>query len=221
VKKILTGCLVVAVIAMIGFGVAGYYAYRFARPMIENAGDYLQRAREISQLGDRVANKAPYVPPKNGQLTLAQVDRFLAVQGRVRTELGSRWDEIETKAAEIHKKADSNETLSFAEVTSIFSDIANTYVEARRVQVNALNIHKFSDGEYSWVKTRVYEAAGMNIAGGIDLSAIEDLARSGAQKSTTKLPDMPMPEVPEANIRLVKPHTAKLKEWIPMAVLGL
>ena len=81
-KKILTGCLIVAVIAMIGFGVAGYYAYRIARPMIENAGDYLARAREISRLGDRVTNKAPYVPPKDGELTQAQVDRFIAVQTR-------------------------------------------------------------------------------------------------------------------------------------------
>ena len=40
-KKLLTGCLIVLVIAMIGFGVAGYYAYRFARPMIESAGDYV------------------------------------------------------------------------------------------------------------------------------------------------------------------------------------
>ncbi len=30
-----------------------------------------------------------------------------------------------------------------------------------------------------------------------------------------------MPEVPPANIALVKPHVAQLKEWIPMAVLGL
>jgi hypothetical protein len=30
-----------------------------------------------------------------------------------------------------------------------------------------------------------------------------------------------MPKVPDNNIKLVKPHTAKLKEWIPIAVLGL
>ena len=35
------------------------------------------------------------------------------------------------------------------------------------------------------------------------------------------LPDMPKPDVPEANIRLVKPHLAKIKEWVPMAFLGL
>jgi hypothetical protein len=221
VKKVLAGCLIVAVIAMIGFGVAGYYAYRLARPMIENAGDYMARAREIAQLGDRIDNKTPFVAPKTGELTSGQVERFLAVQTRVRDELGGRWTEIETKSAEIRKKTESNEMLSLAEVTSVFSDVANIYVEARRVQVNALNIHKFSDAEYIWVKRRVYEAAGVQVASGMDFSAIESLARDGARQTGTRMPDISMPEIPEANLKLVKPHSAKIKEWLPMAVLGL
>lgn len=220
-KKILTGCLIVLVIAMIGFGVAGYYAYRFAKPMIDSAGDYVARAREMSQLGDRVANKAPYIPPKNGELTQAQIERFIAVQTKVRNSLDTRWDEIETKSAEIRKKTEGDQHLSLSEVSSVFSDLANIYIEARRAQVTALNTQKFSDGEYNWVRKRVWEAAGMHVASGIDMSAIEDLARQGAQKSDTKIPDIPMPEVPAKNIALIKPHTTQLKEWIPLAVLGL
>jgi hypothetical protein len=220
-KKILTGCLIVAVIALIGFGVAGFYAYRLARPMIDSAGDYMARAGEIARLGDRVVNKQPYVPPANGELTSGQVERFLAVQTRVRDELGDRWSEIETKAADVRQKTEGKDTLSLSEVTGIFSDIAGLYVEARRAQVNALNVQRFSDGEYGWVKRRVYEAAGVHIADGLDFSAIEDLARESTQRSNTKLPDIPLPEVPEVNIKLVKPHTAKIKEWLPMAVLGL
>lgn len=220
-KKVLTGCLIVLAIALIGFGVAGYYAYRFARPMIERAGDYVERAGEMARLGDRVVNKAPYVPQQNGELTASQVERFVAVQGRVRSELDDRWTEIETKSAEIRRRTEGRADLSFTEVKSIFSDVANIYVEARRAQVSALNVHKFSDGEYAWVKRRVYEAAGMEFASGLDFSAIEDLAREGAQKTSTKFPDMPIPEVPPANVKLVKPHLGQLKEWIPMAVLGL
>jgi hypothetical protein len=219
-KKILTGCLIVAVIALIGFGVAGYYAYRIARPMLENAGDYVQRARELARLGDRVVNKAPFVPPANGELTSQQVERFIAVQTRVRDELGDRWDEITTRSEEIRKRTEGKEMLSVSEVSGIFSEVASIYTEARRAQVNALNIHKFSDGEYLWVKRRVYEAAGIHVASGFDFSAIEELAREGAQKSRVKLPDIPA-DVPEANITLVKPHATKIKEWIPMAILGL
>ncbi len=220
-KKLLAGCLIVAVIAMIGFGIAGYYAYRIARPMIDSAGDYLARAREMSQLGDRVANKSPYVAPTNGELTPSQVERFLAVQTRVRHELDKQWTQIESKSAEISRKTEGVEPLSLPEVTGIFSDLANIYIDARRAQVTALNTQRFSDAEYTWVRRRVWEAAGISMASGMDLSAIEDLARQGAQKPNLELPDMPMPEVPANNIKLVKPHSAKLKDWIPIAVLGL
>lgn len=221
-KKVAIGCLIVLVIALIGFGAAGYYAYRWAQPMIQSTGDYLDRAREMTRLGDRVQNRAPYVPPSSGELTASQVDRFIAVQGRVRDELGSRWTDIETRSAEIREKTQNNQReLTFAEFTTVLSDLSSLYLEARQAQVDALNVHKFSDGEYTWVRNRVYEAAGMELAGGIDMSKIEALARESAMKSNVKLPDMPKPNVPEANLKLVKPHLAKLKESFPLALLGL
>src|SRR5688572_12919192 len=193
-KKLLAGCLIILVIALIGFGVAGYYAYRWAQPMIENAGDYLERARQMARLGDRVQNRAPYVPPATGELTPSQVDRFVAVQTRVREELGTRWTEIETKSAAIRDKTQNNQReLTFAEFTSVLSDISNIYMEARRAQVDALNVHKFSDGEYTWVRNRIYEAAGMEVASGFDMSKIEALARDTAMKTNTKLPDIKKP----------------------------
>ena len=220
-KKVLAGCLIVLVIAAIGFGAAGYYAFRWAQPMIQSTGDYLERARQMAQLGDRVQNRSPYVPPSTGELTASQVERFLAVQTRVRDELGTQWAAIETKSAEIREKTHDKRELSFSEFTSVFSDLAGIYTEARRAQVNALNIHKFSDGEYSWVRNRVYEAAGMEVASGIDLSKIEALARDTAMKNNVKLPDMPKPNVAPANIKLVRPHLARLKEALPIAILGL
>jgi hypothetical protein len=222
VKKLIAGCLVVIAVAAIALGAAGFYAYRWARPMLQSTGDYLERAREMTRLADRIANRAPHVPPASGELTQAQVDRFVAVQSRVRGELGTRWAEIETRSAQIRDKTQQNHReLTFTEVASVFSDLTGIYLDARRAQVNALNIHKFSDGEYTWVRRRVYEAAGVELAGGIDLSRLEDIAREGAERSSVTLPDLPKPQVPEANIRLVKPHLAKVKEWIPLAVLGL
>lgn len=221
-KKILGGCLIVLVIALVAFGVAGYYAFRWARPMFESTAGYLDRAREMSRLADRITNKSPYVPPANGQLTATQVERFVAVQTRVRDELGERWSAIETKSAEIRDKTRADQRdLTFAEFTSVFSDLAAIYTEARRAQVNALNVQRFSDAEYTWVRRRVYEAAGMEVAGGIEMAKIEELARGGAMKSSVTLPDLPKPKVPEANIKLVKPHLAKIKEWVAMAFIGL
>jgi hypothetical protein len=221
-KKILAGCLVVLVIAMIGFGVAAFYAYRAMKPVIDNASNYIDKARVVERLGAGINNKAPFPPPPNGELTSAQVDRFIAVQTRVRSELGGRWDDIEQKSAAIRERAEKNSNdWTLAEFTQVFSEIGNIWIEARQAQVNALNVHKFSEAEYEWVRRRVYEAAGVHLAGNMDLSMIEELARDKIGDAGVALPPADLPKVPEKNIELVKPHAAKIKEWIPMAVLGL
>jgi len=221
-KKVLVGCLIVIVIAMIGFGVAAFYAYRLAKPMITSASDYLDKAREVTRLGEEIKIKTPYDPPANGELTLQQVERFLAVQSRVRTELGSKWDVIQQKSAEIKAKAESNNNkdLTFSEFTSVFSDIANIWLDGRRAQVLALNTQRFSEAEYDWVRKRVYEAAGVQLAGEIDLSKIEALAKANGSVNVD-IPKIDLPKVPEANLKLVKPYASKIQEWIPMAMLGL
>lgn len=221
-KKLLAGCLVVLVIAIVGFSVAGYYAYRAMKPVIDNASNYMDKARVVEQLGAGINNKTPFTPPENGELTQTQVERFVAVQTRVRSELSDRWDEVEKKSAEIRARTDKNRNdWTMAELTQVFSDIASIWIEARKVQVAALNVQKFSEGEYEWVRKRVYEAAGVHLAGNMDLSMIEQIARDNASKTGIALPTMELPKVPEKNIELVKPHTTQIKEWIPMAALGL
>jgi hypothetical protein len=221
-KKILAGCLIVAVIAMVGFGVAAFYAYRAMKPVIDNASNYMDKAREVARLGEAVRIKSDFAPPKNGELTAQQVERFVAVQTRVRADLNDRWELVEQKSAALKAKAaDRQGEWTLAEFTSVFSEIANIWVDARRAQVNAINVQRFSEGEYEWVRRRVYEAAGVEIANGMDLAKIEALARDQAAKSGVEIPPINLPEVPEANVRLVKPHAAKIKEWMPLASLGL
>jgi hypothetical protein len=220
-KKVLAGCAIVLAIAAVGFVVVGYVAYRWAQPMIQDTANYLDRARELSRLSDRVANKSPYVPPASGELTKSQIDRYLEVQSRVHDELGARWAEIEKKSAEIREKTRDGRELTFTEFTTVLSDFAGLYTEARRAQVNALNAHKFSDAEYTWVRLRVYEAAGMEIANGIDVAKIEQMAADNGLKLRLDVESMPKPQVPEANRTLIKPHLGQLKEAFPLAFLGL
>jgi len=221
-KKLLAGCLIVLVIAAIGFGVAAFYAYRLAKPMITNASNYMDKAREVSRLGDDLKYRTPFTPPANGELTLQQVERFMAVQSRVRSDLGSKWDQIEKRSAELKAKAEKSNgrDLSLSEFTSVFSDIANIWVDGRRSQVLALNTQRFSESEYDWVRRRVYEAAGVQLAGEIDLSKIEALAKANGA-TEEDLPKVDLPKIPENNLKLVKPYASKIKEWIPMAMLGL
>ena len=221
-RKLLAGCLVVTVIAVLALGVAAFLGYRAAKPMIDSASGYMARAGELASVGDRLKNKTSYSPPANKQLTSLQVDRFLAVQARVRATLGERWSELERKSNAVREKASaSNSDLSLPDILSVFSDFTGIYVEARRAQVDALNIQKFSDAEYSWVRLRVYEAAGLQLAGSLDLAAVEKLARDGAAKGGVQVPPLPKADVPPANLELVAPHIGKLREWLPMAFLGL
>ena len=221
-KKVLAGCLIVLVIALIGFGVAGFYAYRAMRPVINDASNYLDRAREITRLGEDIKNKTRFEPPASGELTEAQVERFMAVQSRVRSDLNDKWDLVEQKSSQIRAKAErSSSDWTLGEFTAMFSDIATIYLDGRKSQIVALNTQRFSEGEYDWVRLRVYEAAGVQLAGNMDLSKIEALARDQASQNGVSLPKMDLPKVPEKNVSLVKQHVAKLKEWMPMAVLGL
>jgi hypothetical protein len=221
-KKILGGCLVVVVVAAIGLGVAAFYAYRAMKPVIDNASSYMDKARIVERMGAGIQIKAPYHAPASGELTREQVERFLAVQTRVRDELGDKWAEVENKSAAIRARAEKNTAdWTLSEFTQVFSEIANIWIDARKAQVNALNIHKFSESEYQWVRRRVYEAAGVHLAGNMDLSMIEELARDTSEKTGLELPQVDLPSIPEKNIELVKPHAAKIKEWMPMAALGL
>ena len=221
-KKILLGCGIVIVIAMVGFGAAAFYAYRAMKPVIDNAANYMEKARVAERLGAAIDNKTPFPPPESGELSRTQVERFLAVQTRVRIELGDKWDEVEKKSAAIKARTDQNRNdWTLSEFTQVFNDIANIWIEARRSQVEALNVQKFSEAEYQWVRARVYEAAGVHLAGNMNLSMIEALARDNASKTGIEIPEVELPKIPEKNVELVKPHVANIKEWIPMAVLGL
>jgi hypothetical protein len=108
--------------------------------------------------------------------------------------------------------------LTLTDFTSVFGDIMDAWIIARKSQVNALNIHKFSDAEYSWVRNQIHAAAGMELAGAVDLAAMASGQSSGAAEA---LKDLPTIDVPEANRELVRPHLSKLKEWAPLAALGL
>ncbi len=221
-KKILGGCLVIVIVAAIGLAVAGYYAYRAMRPVIDNASSYIEKARIVDRMGEAVENKAPFVEPASGELTATQVERFLAVQTRVRAELGDKWGEVEKKSADIRARAERGATdWTLAEFTQMFSEIGTLWIDARKAQVNALNVQKFSEDEYKWVRSRVYEAAGVHMAGNMDLSMIEELARDTTATTGMEMPQVDLPKIPGKNVELVKPHAAKVKEWIPMAALGL
>jgi hypothetical protein len=222
VRKLFAGCLAVVLIGGVAFGVALFFGYRAVRPMIDDASGYLNQARQLATIGDRLENRAAYSPPATGELTEAQLRRFLAVREHVRKVLGDRWADLEARSRALEKQAaDHGRELSLAEVAAMLSALGRIVVDARQTHVDALNAEGFSAREYAWVRLRVYEAAGLEIAKGIDWSQLEDLVEQTAEQAGVPVPEVTLPAIPERNRELVKPHVDTLREWLPLAFLGL
>jgi hypothetical protein len=149
------------------------------------------------------------------------VRRLLAVHAHVRQALGPRWSELQTRAMAVESKArQGGGDLSFTEIGAMLSEFGGLLRDARRAHVDALNAEAFSNREYTWVRLRVFEAAGLEVARGIDWSSLEDLIKQGSEQSGVPVPPVRLPDVPERNRELVKAHIAELKEWMPLALFG-
>ena len=129
-------------------------------------------------------------------------------------------NEIEQKYKSLKVNADSKPP-SIGEVLSGLNDIANVFVQARRFQVDALNQEKFSQAEYSWVRDRVFQAAGREVTASIDLKKIEDAVKQNTGLEKIPTPELPAINVPPKNRELVKPYLDRMDSWIPLAFFGL
>ncbi len=220
-KKLLVGCLVVLVLGAVVLAVGGYLLYRAASPMIDNARSYLEGLSELGELDSRITNRASYTPPDSGELSETQMQRFVRVQDSVRAALGRRMTEIDEKYKHLKGGSDATREPTITEMIGAIRDIGGTFVEARRFQVDALNQEKFSQAEYSWVRDRVFQAAGLEVARTIDLKKIGDAVRENTGLDDVRAPELPKIDVPEKNRALVKPYLDRMDQWIPLAFFGL
>jgi hypothetical protein len=220
-KKLLVGCLVILVLGAIVLAVGSYFLYRAASPLIEDARSYLQGMSQLDELERQLTNRSPYAPPSSGELTETQVQRFVRVQSHVRTQLGQRINEIEEKYKYLKANSDSSAQVSFTELLGSLRDITGVYVDARRYQVEALNKEGFSQEEYSWVRDRMFQAAGVEIGSRIDIEKLQEAIRSGTGLEGINADRLPMRDVPAKNRELVKPYVNQMDEWLPLVFFGL
>jgi hypothetical protein len=220
-RKLLAGCLTMVLVGVVALGVALYFGVNAVRPMIDSATSWMQQGQAVVNLSDRVENKTPFQAPASGELTESQVQRFLRVHDRVRRTMGSRWTELESRTRAFQDSTQAKAAQwSLAEVGGLLSELGHLVVEARQAQVDALNAEGFSSSEYSWVRLRLYEAAGLEAAQAVDWSAAERMIKDGADKVGVAVPSVPAPSVPERNRELAKPHIAELRTWLPLTALG-
>lgn len=220
-KKLLVGCLVILVLGAVVVGVGSYFLYRAASPLIEDARNYLEGMSQLAEVDRQLANKSSYTPPATGELTEPQVQRFVRVQQHMRAQLGQRMKEIEEKYQYLQSGSERNAEVSFTQLLGSLREITGVYVDARRYQVEALNKEGFSQDEYSWVRDRMFQAAGMEIGSRIDIEKLQDAIRNGTGIEGIRADRVPIPEVPAKNRALVKPYVGQMDEWLPLVFFGL
>jgi hypothetical protein len=218
-KKLAIGCGVIAVVLLIGAAVATYFVVNKVRSTVAEFASL----GEIPDLERRVTNQAAYNPPDTGELTEAQVTRYVQVQRQVRSVLGARFDEFNTKYAELSERMrrDEGTALDAPAVIGAYRDLARTYVDAKRAQVEALNGAGFSLDEYKWVRGQVYAAIGLPVVDFDIARVVESLKGGDTGEVTGRVGGAVGPSGPESNKALVEPHRKVLEDNAALSFFGL
>ncbi|MFO7544879.1 MAG: hypothetical protein R6W77_05230 [Trueperaceae bacterium] len=206
-RPFLVGCLVVVLGVVV---VGGVLAYTYlVRPAMGAVGAARDLAR-IEQIENRVRDKSTFRAPSDGELTEAQVERYVAAARQIVDDLEGQVNELDARYQQIEAQ-DRNPGLR--ELASAYGDILRLIVDAKEAQVEALNAHGFSLAEYAWVRNQVIRAAGFS-AYQVDLAA---LAEPGGDDALREI----QADVPEANVALVTPYVEEMERFLPLAAFGL
>lgn len=218
-KKLAIGCGIVAVVLLIGAAVATYFVVNKVRSTVAEFASL----GEIPDIERRVTNQAAFTPPEAGELTEAQVTRYVQVQQQVRSVLGARFDEFNTKYAELSQRMNRDEgtALDAPAVINAYRDLARTYVDAKKAQVDALNAAGFSLDEYRWVRGQAYAAIGMPVMDFDIAKVIENVKSGNTDDVKGTVGGSIGPSGPESNKALVEPHKKMLEDNAALTFFGL
>ncbi|RDI96746.1 hypothetical protein DV704_01460 [Meiothermus sp. QL-1] len=195
-------------------GFAGWGAYIF---LIRPAQNLVGELRQIIVLDEGIQNQTPYRPPADQQLSQLQVERLLRVQQRVREGLGERYRQVEARLNQLARQQAGLPNLDYRAVLDLFRDSSALMVEAKRLQVEALNQEGFSREEYAWVRRQVYAALGLGLP---QLDPNEVLRQIAARDFNPRVA-LEKPEAPPANVRLVEAYRQELEAYYPFTWFGL
>ena len=217
-KKLAIGCGVAILLVGIVFAVGSYYVYRQARAVFAQLED-LGRVPEIER---GVRATAAYVPPASEEITPAQVEKLVKVQGLVRQRLGQRFTELEAKYKTFMDKKEST-VVDLPALVAAYRDIAAAWMEAKRSQVDALNAVDLSLGEYKLIRDQAYRALGAPYMD-FDVAKIVEQIRSGVTNPSDppgQIRGSIGPAGPEANRKTIEPFRKQLEDNLALASFGL
>jgi hypothetical protein len=216
VKKLALGCGVALLVTAIAGGLVAYYVYR----QFSSAVTQFAELAQLPELERSVRNREPFVPPASEELSDAQIEKLLQVQAQVRQRLGEQMAAFEAKYRTLTQK--EHASLSDAPaVIAAYRDLAATWLEAKRSQVEALNAAGLSLEEYRWIRDQAYRAVGMAFVD-LDVGRLVDEAQRGLSSETAgQLLGALEPSGPESNRARLARFKKQLEENLALASFGL
>jgi hypothetical protein len=215
-KKLLIALAIIFALAGIAAVGVGYYVYRQVRSTVAQFAELA----EVPDIERRIRVKGGFVPPTSEELTEKQLASFVRVQAQVRQRIGERFADFERK----YKTLLDKEQATIADAPAViaaYRDLAATWVEAKRAQVDGLNDVQLSLEEYRWIRDQAYRALGIPFAD-LDVSKIVEAAERGVSSAdATQLRGAIGPVGPEVNRKLVAAVKKQLEENVALASFGL
>lgn len=215
-KKLAIGCGVVLVLIAITVAGIGYYAYRKVSSTVAQFAELGQ----VPEIERDIRNRNAYSPPASGELTDDQIEKLLRVQNHVRERIGARLTEFEAKYRTLADKKDA--TISDTPtIIAAYRDLAATWLDAKRGQVEALNNAGLSLEEYRWIRDQSYSALGIPFVD-FDLARLVDEAKRGLEPETPgRVSGAIAPTGPERNRTRVERVRKQLEQSVALASFGL
>lgn len=195
-------------------GLAGWAAYSF---LIRPAQTLVNNFQQIIAQDKDIKRQTAYTPPASGLLSPDQVQRFVRVQRSVKQQLGERYQRVEARLNQLANQQVGQLTLDYRTALDLFREGGSLVLDAKGLQVQALNREDFSLEEYAWVRSQVYAALGYGVP---NLNPQEILRQIAARDFNPRV-ELARPEAPAANVRLVEPYRDELVSYYPFTWFGL
>lgn len=214
-KKLAIGCGVVVLVLGVAGAAAVFYVYRQVSSTVTQFAQFAQ----VPDIEKNVRNRAAFTPPDSGEITEAQLEKLVQVQTRVRQKLGQSIAAFEAKYKALSDKKDA--TIADAPaIMNAYKDLAATWLDAKRAQVEALNAVNLSLDEYKWIRDKAYQALGQPFVD-LDVAKIVEAAKGGVSAQPGQVRGSLGPEGPEANRKLIEKVKKLLEENLALASFGL
>lgn len=216
-KKLAIGCLIAFVVVGVTVVGIGYYGYLKVRSTVTQFAE-LGQVRDIER-GVRV--QTAFVVPASGELTAAEVEKFMTVTSRVHDRLGKDLDVFRRNYKSLAEKKQAT-VADLPALMSAYRDMAAGWLDAKRAQVDALNDAGLSLQEYRWIRSAAYGALDIPFVD-VDFGRIAEQVRNGANNTNASVlvGGAFAGKSPPSNVRLVEKYRKQLEDYMPLAAFGL